>query len=167
MLIAATGGTAQLDGHRMTGAQKIERAICFEHCSSVMCLWVAKTRIKLLPTMSMRLTGMSKSSARWDEPHHYFYYYYHCHPGTATTTVTTLSLSLLHCFLCRVGVSRHCVPRSLQAIHAFHGELPCDLSFDAGAVIIILTRTSSQNDWWEGRLQGRVGIFPSNYVKVL
>ncbi len=61
----------------------------------------------------------------------------------------------------------HCVVRSPQAIHAFQGELPCDLSFDAGAVIIILTRSSSQNDWWEGRLQGRVGIFPANYVKVL
>ena len=36
-----------------------------------------------------------------------------------------------------------------------------------GDEIEILTRTNKENDWWEGKLQGRIGIFPANYVKVM
>ena len=54
-----------------------------------------------------------------------------------------------------------------QALYKFAGTLPCDLSFNVGDVITVLTQTSSSNDWWEGRLRGKVGIFPANYVKLL
>ena len=54
-----------------------------------------------------------------------------------------------------------------QAMFAFRGALPCDLSFAEGDVITILTRTPTQDDWWEGRLHGKVGIFPANFVKLL
>eukprot|EP00047_Mylnosiga_fluctuans_P022936 m.129392 g.129392 ORF g.129392 m.129392 type:complete len:416 (+) comp9431_c0_seq2:417-1664(+) len=53
-----------------------------------------------------------------------------------------------------------------KALYDFHGEMPCDLKFEEGAVITVLTRTSSQDDWWEGRYKGHVGIFPANYVKL-
>jgi len=36
----------------------------------------------------------------------------------------------------------------------------------SGEVITVLTRTDTQADWWEGKLHGRVGIFPANYVKM-
>lgn len=52
----------------------------------------------------------------------------------------------------------------VTAIYPFEGQLPCDLSFKTGDRIEVLTRTDSQNDWWEGRLKGKVGIFPANYV---
>ena len=35
-----------------------------------------------------------------------------------------------------------------------------------GDRIEVLTRTDTQNDWWEGRLKGKVGIFPANYVQI-
>jgi hypothetical protein len=54
-----------------------------------------------------------------------------------------------------------------QALFAFEGERECDLAFREGALITVLTRTDTQDDWWEGRLEGRVGIFPANYVQVL
>lgn len=51
-------------------------------------------------------------------------------------------------------------------IYPFQGEKPCDLSFNVGERITIITRTATQEDWWEGKLNGKVGIFPANYVKV-
>eukprot|EP00118_Oscarella_pearsei_P016509 m.158325 g.158325 ORF g.158325 m.158325 type:complete len:370 (+) comp38734_c1_seq1:35-1144(+) len=54
-----------------------------------------------------------------------------------------------------------------EAIYSFKGEMDCDLSFERGTAIEVLTRTSTQFDWWEGRLRnGQVGIFPANYVKL-
>lgn len=54
-----------------------------------------------------------------------------------------------------------------EAIWPFRGQLPCDLSFKTGERIEIRTRTGTQDDWWEGVINGRIGIFPANYVRVL
>lgn len=54
----------------------------------------------------------------------------------------------------------------VTATHPFTAQLPCDLSFKAGDVIEVLTRTDTQEDWWEGRIGGHVGIFPANYVRL-
>ncbi|KAJ6468468.1 hypothetical protein C8R45DRAFT_1018912 [Mycena sanguinolenta] len=42
---------------------------------------------------------------------------------------------------------------------------PQDLSFRAGDTIEIIQETNS--DWWTGRLNGREGVFPANYVEKL
>ncbi|XP_067840296.1 SH3 domain-containing YSC84-like protein 1 isoform X2 [Heptranchias perlo] len=57
-------------------------------------------------------------------------------------------------------------PSIVTAIHSFEGQAPGDLSFSAGDKITVTSRTKSQFDWWEGKLQGNVGIFPANYVSV-
>lgn len=54
----------------------------------------------------------------------------------------------------------------VTAIHPFQGQIPCDLSFKPGDEIVVTTRTDTQNDWWEGRLKGKVGIFPANFVRL-
>ena len=54
-----------------------------------------------------------------------------------------------------------------QALHNFKGEMKCDLEFRKGQVIKIITRTDEQFDWWEGKIDDRLGIFPANYVKIL
>ncbi|PIK44992.1 putative SH3 domain-containing YSC84-like protein 1 [Apostichopus japonicus] len=54
-----------------------------------------------------------------------------------------------------------------EAIKSFEGILSCDLSFTVGDKITILTRTEKQYDWWEGKLRGKIGIFPANFVRVL
>ncbi|EDV29412.1 uncharacterized protein TRIADDRAFT_18938 [Trichoplax adhaerens] len=53
----------------------------------------------------------------------------------------------------------------VTTLYPFQGEKPCDLSFDVGERITVITRTADQDDWWEGKLNGKVGIFPANYVK--
>ncbi|CAE6479085.1 unnamed protein product [Rhizoctonia solani] len=45
------------------------------------------------------------------------------------------------------------------------GQLKDDLSFRAGDVIQIVKEESA--DWWTGRLNGREGMFPANYVEKL
>ncbi|XP_044043546.1 SH3 domain-containing YSC84-like protein 1 isoform X2 [Siniperca chuatsi] len=53
----------------------------------------------------------------------------------------------------------------VTATHPFTGQQPGDLSFVPGDRITVITSTDSQYDWWEGQLgDGRVGIFPANFV---
>ncbi|XP_034467374.1 SH3 domain-containing YSC84-like protein 1 isoform X4 [Hippoglossus hippoglossus] len=53
----------------------------------------------------------------------------------------------------------------VTATHPYAGQQPGDLSFVPGDQITVITKTESQYDWWEGQLvDGRVGIFPANFV---
>ncbi|XP_062934961.1 SH3 domain-containing YSC84-like protein 1 [Cynocephalus volans] len=62
----------------------------------------------------------------------------------------------------RVGNSNP--PVEVTALYSFEGQQPGDLSFQAGDRIIVISKTDSQFDWWEGTLRGQTGIFPANYV---
>ncbi|KAM4602018.1 SH3 domain-containing YSC84-like protein 1 [Polymixia lowei] len=56
-------------------------------------------------------------------------------------------------------------PLVVTATHPFTGQQPGDLSFVPGDRITVVTKTDSQYDWWEGQMDdGRVGIFPANFV---
>ncbi|XP_029378085.1 SH3 domain-containing YSC84-like protein 1 isoform X2 [Echeneis naucrates] len=56
-------------------------------------------------------------------------------------------------------------PLVVTATHPFTGQQPGDLSFVPGDRITVITKTEAQYDWWEGQLDdGRVGIFPANFV---
>ncbi|XP_069377650.1 SH3 domain-containing YSC84-like protein 1 isoform X2 [Paralichthys olivaceus] len=53
----------------------------------------------------------------------------------------------------------------VTATHPYAGQQQGDLSFVPGDRITVITKTESQYDWWEGQLDdGRVGIFPANFV---
>ncbi len=54
-----------------------------------------------------------------------------------------------------------------RALFNFKAEMKCDLEFRKGQVIQIITKTETQEDWWEGKIEDRVGIFPANYVKMM
>ena len=55
----------------------------------------------------------------------------------------------------------------VQALYNYKAERQCDLEFRKGQIFEVLTRTDSQVDWWEGKIENKVGIFPANYVKIL
>ena len=55
---------------------------------------------------------------------------------------------------------------TVQARWDYTSDRISDLSFRRGDKIVLLTRTNTQEDWWEGKLRGKVGIFPANYVTV-
>ncbi|KAI5462614.1 BAR domain-containing protein [Mariannaea sp. PMI_226] len=52
------------------------------------------------------------------------------------------------------------------ALYDFSAQAEGDLSFTAGEVIEIVTRTQNENEWWTGKLNGKQGQFPGNYVRL-
>lgn len=52
------------------------------------------------------------------------------------------------------------------ALFSFEGEQSGDLPFRKGDVITIIKKSDSQDDWWTGRVNGKEGIFPANYVEL-
>ena len=48
----------------------------------------------------------------------------------------------------------------VTALYDYAAQADGDLSFRAGDVIEIITRTQSENEWWTGRLDGKEGQFP-------
>ncbi|EJU06152.1 hypothetical protein DACRYDRAFT_103099 [Dacryopinax primogenitus] len=53
----------------------------------------------------------------------------------------------------------------VEALYAYQGDPATDLSLLAGERLVLLERTST--DWWTGEKEGRRGLFPASYVKVL
>ncbi|KAK2461738.1 hypothetical protein APHAL10511_006201 [Amanita phalloides] len=51
------------------------------------------------------------------------------------------------------------------ALYDFAAQTEGDLSFNAGDRIELVERTASSEDWWTGRVNGRQGVFPGNYVQ--
>ncbi|KAI9512302.1 BAR-domain-containing protein [Russula earlei] len=51
------------------------------------------------------------------------------------------------------------------ALYDFAAQADGDLDFKVGDRIEVIERTDSAEDWWTGRLDGRTGVFPGNYVQ--
>ncbi|KAG0671250.1 hypothetical protein C6P45_001014 [Maudiozyma exigua] len=62
------------------------------------------------------------------------------------------------------------VPQSKKvkvlALFDFVGVEKTDLSFKKGDVIDVIRKTKSQEDWWYGTTNGKVGNFPANYCSL-
>lgn len=56
-------------------------------------------------------------------------------------------------------------PTKWQACYAFTGRSADELSFKQGDLIELIEKIDVS--WWKGKLEGVLGIFPSNYVKEL
>ncbi|ROT37745.1 BAR-domain-containing protein [Sodiomyces alkalinus F11] len=57
-------------------------------------------------------------------------------------------------------------PETAAALYDYDAQVEGDLSFRAGDVIEIVNRTQNDNEWWTGKLNGKQGQFPGNYVQV-
>lgn len=55
---------------------------------------------------------------------------------------------------------------SVRALYDFPGSDHGELALHQGAIIQVFD-DSTFKDWWKGKLNGKVGIFPSNYVQVI
>ncbi|KAI0344278.1 BAR-domain-containing protein [Trametopsis cervina] len=51
------------------------------------------------------------------------------------------------------------------ALYDFEAQADGDLDFRAGDRIEVVEKTDSAEDWWTGKLNGRQGVFPGNYVQ--
>jgi len=53
------------------------------------------------------------------------------------------------------------------ALFDFDGVEPGDISFTKGQVITITQKTGTTDTWWAGKVNGRSGTFPANFVEVV
>lgn len=51
-----------------------------------------------------------------------------------------------------------------RALYGFEGQSPYELNFSAGVSIMLLRRVDE--NWLEGKLEGKVGIFPASHVSI-
>lgn len=54
---------------------------------------------------------------------------------------------------------------TVTALYDYSAQAEGDLSFRAGDLIEIVSRTQNDNEWWTGKLQGRSGQFPGQYSR--
>jgi amphiphysin len=57
--------------------------------------------------------------------------------------------------------------RMAVALYDYDAQQAGDLSFRKDDRIEIVERSNSTNEWWTGRLHGKQGLFPGNYVQEL
>ena len=50
------------------------------------------------------------------------------------------------------------------ALYDFAAQADGDLDFRAGDRIEVVERTESAEDWWTGKLNGRQGVFPGEWL---
>jgi len=52
-----------------------------------------------------------------------------------------------------------------EALFDFYAEKKDELGFNQGEIINLLENDAS-SEWWKGEIEGHIGYFPSNYVKI-
>lgn len=52
------------------------------------------------------------------------------------------------------------------AIFDFEAVESGDLSFSKGDIITVTRKSNRTEDWWTGKVNGREGIFPANFVEL-
>ncbi|KAI1459259.1 BAR-domain-containing protein [Annulohypoxylon moriforme] len=55
---------------------------------------------------------------------------------------------------------------TVTALYDYSAQAEGDISFRAGDIIEIVSKTKNENEWWVGKCHGKQGQFPGNYVKV-
>ena len=51
-----------------------------------------------------------------------------------------------------------------MALYDFDAQADGDLDFKAGDRIEIVEKSDSTEDWWTGRLNGKQGVFPGEFI---
>jgi signal transducing adaptor molecule len=54
----------------------------------------------------------------------------------------------------------------VKALYDYPGYEEGELSLSAGQIVKVFDNTTF-HDWWKGEINGKVGIFPSNYVQLI
>jgi len=52
-------------------------------------------------------------------------------------------------------------------VYSYAAENPDELSLQVGEVIHVMEMKIEDVGWWKGELNGKVGVFPDNFVELL
>ncbi|KZT58527.1 BAR-domain-containing protein [Calocera cornea HHB12733] len=58
-------------------------------------------------------------------------------------------------------------PKYVTALYDFAAQAEGDLEFKVGDKIELVERTASSEDWWTGKVNGRTGVFPGSFLRLL
>ncbi|CAJ0915122.1 unnamed protein product, partial [Ranitomeya imitator] len=72
------------------------------------------------------------------------------------------SIAKTHQVLLRDEEEKQRMKQFVQAQYNFISEKSSELSFQRGDIIEVMD--NSDPNWWSGRISGRTGLFPRNYV---
>ncbi|KAF8528040.1 hypothetical protein BU17DRAFT_73699 [Hysterangium stoloniferum] len=67
----------------------------------------------------------------------------------------------------KVGIDAQSHNFRAVALYNFKAIEPGDLDFLKGDIITIIERSEKVDDWWTGVVNGKHGIFPANFVKLI
>ncbi|ORX43300.1 hypothetical protein BCR36DRAFT_406845 [Piromyces finnis] len=57
------------------------------------------------------------------------------------------------------------INKKVRALYDYTAQNPDELSFKADDIIEVTEETNNANDWWMGRLNSQVGLFPRTYIE--
>jgi amphiphysin len=96
------------------------------------------------------------------------YIYTEIHPAAKGNRVSELASKLnnMNVSTPTRGKTPPALPTKIDKVKALYDYVgqEGDLSFVEGDEIEVLKRTDKTEDWWTGRLNGKTGLFPGNYV---
>jgi len=55
----------------------------------------------------------------------------------------------------------------VMSVESFRAEQNDELGFIEDEIFVALAKNAEEEEWWWGQLRGKIGLFPSNYIKVL
>ena len=54
-----------------------------------------------------------------------------------------------------------------RVVFTYTAENPDELSIQVGEVVNVLEKKLEDVGWWKGELNGKIGVFPDNFVELL
>lgn len=57
--------------------------------------------------------------------------------------------------------------RRARVLYSYLGDNDDELELHIGDVVSVLETKTEDNGWWRGEINGKVGLFPDNFVEIL
>lgn len=54
-----------------------------------------------------------------------------------------------------------------RALYSYLAENEDELSLAANDIIVVLSQELEDQGWWKGQLNGKIGVFPDNFVELI
>lgn len=54
-----------------------------------------------------------------------------------------------------------------KVIYSYHSQNEDELTLNEGQTLLVIDQNLEDAGWWRGELNGRVGVFPDNFVELL
>lgn len=66
-----------------------------------------------------------------------------------------------------VGPFLNVAPEKAIARFSYHAENEDELSLKEGDIITVIEKELEDVGWWKGEINGRIGVFPDNFVELI